>query len=58
MKRPKTIPRPEFAASEKLSPLELNKIHFGDRHTVLTPERLGRMSARASSSGDGPPKQA
>ena len=46
MTRIKTIPRPEIEGARKLGPLDLNRYHFSDKRTVLTPARLEAMARR------------
>lgn len=46
--KPKIITPTTFTNAAKLSAFELNRIHFGDKHTVLTPERLKRLSDSSS----------
>lgn len=43
----KKIPEPNLDSATRLSPAELNKIHFGGNHTPLTPDQL-----RALAEGD------
>lgn len=40
MKRPRRIPRPDMTGCVKLTPAQANEIHFGNTHTVITPDRL------------------
>lgn len=40
----KQIPRPELKSARKMTPLELNNIRIGKKHTVLTPEQLEELS--------------
>ncbi|MBD5212062.1 MAG: hypothetical protein HDS70_04820 [Bacteroidales bacterium] len=48
----KSIKRPDIKGAVELKPLELNAIHFSDKHTRLTPETLAAhpacMSAKKS----------
>lgn len=44
MKKPLSIPRPQLERAEKLSPLQLNDIKIDDKHTILTPELLIKIS--------------
>lgn len=34
---------PDIKGLKKLTPLEMNSVHFDKRHTVLTPELLASM---------------
>ncbi len=45
MKKPVSIPKPELNDAEKLTPLQLNEIKVGDKHTVLTPQLLKQMGS-------------
>ena len=49
MNKPKIIPHPNFEHAKRLSPLELNNLRYDNRHTVITPELLEKMSERAKS---------
>ncbi len=40
MKEIKEIPAPEFKSAKEMTPLEMNSIRFGKKHTVLTPQKL------------------
>lgn len=40
----KKIPRLKLTDAEKLSALDLNKIHFSDKRTILTPETLEKIA--------------
>ena len=42
--RPLNIPHPSLTKAQILSPLELNGFKLEDRHTLLTPELLKKMS--------------
>lgn len=44
--KPKEIPVPQFKSARKLKPLELNALHYENKHTVITPELLAEMSKR------------
>lgn len=45
----KKIERADIKNAVKLSAMDLNKIHFSDRRTVLTPEVLEKLaSSRAA----------
>lgn len=46
MKTPKHINPPKFEKARKLSLLELNQMKASDKHTVITPELLARMTAK------------
>lgn len=35
-----SIPQPDMGDAHRLTPLELNAMHYDVRHTVLTPELL------------------
>lgn len=55
----KTIIPPKLTSATRLTPLELNHIHFSNKRTVLTPAQLERIASAsktanqdASSSGD------
>ena len=41
----KRIVKPELTDAKVLSPLELNKYRFSDKHTVLTPDQLEKLAA-------------
>lgn len=45
MKVMKRIVKPELTDAKVLSPLELNKYRFSDKHTVLTPDQLEKLAA-------------
>ena len=45
MKAMKRIVKPELTDAKELSPLELNKYRFSDKHTVLTPDQLEKLAA-------------
>ncbi|MDE5805861.1 MAG: hypothetical protein K2H58_06330 [Paramuribaculum sp.] len=47
MKRIKQISRPQLSSARRLSPLELNRIAYEERHSVLTPAQLEAMAAEA-----------
>lgn len=54
MKKPEHITRPELKSATTLSAMELNRLRFSDKKTLLTPERLERMAnnpANKSASG-------
>lgn len=36
----KKITRPDIKDAVKLSPREMNALHFSQKHTILTPDRL------------------
>ena len=40
MKEPKHIPEPPLKSATALSAIEMNKIRFSSKRTLLTPERL------------------
>lgn len=40
MKEPKHIPEPTLKSATALSAIEMNKIRFSSKRTLLTPERL------------------
>lgn len=44
MKKIKILQRPELPDAHVLSAAELNKYRLSDKHTVLTPELLAKMS--------------
>lgn len=48
MKKPEHITRPELKSATTLSPMELNRLRFSDKKTLLTPERLERMATTIS----------
>lgn len=48
MKKPEHITRPELKSATTLSPMELNRLRFSDKKTLLTPERLERMATATS----------
>ncbi len=52
MKRIKQIPHPQLSGARPLSPLELNRIAYEERHSVLTPQRLESMAGRARDDRD------
>lgn len=35
-----TLNIPDIAGMTKMSPLEMNEVHFDKKHTVITPEKL------------------
>ncbi len=41
----KHIPRPVLTDAKILTAAELNRIHFSDKHTKLTPAQLKKLSA-------------
>lgn len=41
----KQIKRVEIEDAVKLTPREMNELHFSKKHTVLTPEQLAEMKA-------------
>lgn len=42
----KTIPEPDLASyAVKLTPAEMNKIHFGGNHTPLTPAQMRELAS-------------
>ena len=49
MKKPVNIPHPDLKSAVRLNAAELNRIRFGNKHTVLTPEQLEHLAAVASS---------
>lgn len=51
MKKPKTIPHPQFTSARRLKPLEMNALRCHRQHSVLTPEQLDRI-ASAQKSGE------
>ena len=51
MKKPEHITRPELKSATTLSPMELNRLRFSDKKTLLTPARLAR---KATASGPPP----
>lgn len=46
MKTPKNINPPKFEKARKLSLLELNQMKASDKHTVITPELLAKMTSK------------
>ncbi len=36
----KKITRPDIKDAVRLSPREMNALHFSQKHTILTPDRL------------------
>lgn len=44
----KDIPRPDFEAAVRLTPLQLNAFRCQKKHTLLTPERLKRIAKSSS----------
>lgn len=44
MNKVKSIPHPELKNAEVLSPLQLNKLPYRKKHTLLTPDRLEKMA--------------
>ena len=40
----KHIPRPVLTGAKVLTAAELNKIHFSDKHTRLTPAQLNKLA--------------
>lgn len=52
----KHIPQPDLSHAEILTPAEMNKIHFGGKHTPLTPDQL-RALAQADNESDSATKE-
>lgn len=52
MTRIKTIPRPSIEGARRLGPLDLNRYHFSDKRTVLTPQLLESMARRQATKAD------
>ncbi len=46
MDKMKIIPRPELKSAVRLSAMDLNKIRFSSKHTVLTPAMLEKFASR------------
>lgn len=46
----KKIPEPDLRDAQILTPLEMNKIHFGGNHTPLTPEKLKKLAEETDKS--------
>lgn len=49
--KPKNIPHPSLSKAQQLSALELNAFKIEDRHTLLTPELLEKMSKSSTKEG-------
>lgn len=49
----KKIPQPDLTGAARLSPAQMNKIHFAGNRTPLTPEQLQEMAAHAMSEQQG-----
>ncbi|MBD5254556.1 MAG: hypothetical protein HDS53_00545 [Barnesiella sp.] len=47
MKPIKQIPRPQLNGARRLSALQLNRIAYEERHSVLTPDQLQSLAASA-----------
>lgn len=43
---------PEIDGLKKLTPLEMNSVHFNKRHTVLTPQLMADMRGAKGSTVD------
>lgn len=54
-KKVKKIDPSETEGGTKLSPLDLNKIRFSDRHTVLTPDQLENRDVDSQPNVDSQP---
>lgn len=50
----KNIPRPNLSGAVILTPLEMNKIHFGGNQTPLTPDKLKELADKVRESGEAP----
>lgn len=46
----KQINEPKFASASVLTAIELNNLHFADKHTRLTPELLKGVRAQTAGS--------
>lgn len=44
--KPKIITPPSIEGASPLSALDLNKLHFSEKRTVLTPELLAKMAGK------------
>lgn len=44
----KTIPHPQLKSATVLKPADLNRMHFGGKHTKLTPEILAEVRKAGS----------
>ena len=44
----KTISKVNLPGARKLSPLEMNGIHFSPKRTILTPEQLEKLASAGS----------
>lgn len=45
----KKITQPDLTGAVRLTPAQMNKIHFAGNRTPLTPEQLREMAAHAAS---------
>lgn len=48
----KIIPHPKLDSARQLSPMELNKIRFSQKRTILTPAILDKFASQASASDE------
>ena len=53
MKPIKQIPRPQLNGARRLSALQLNRIAYEERHSVLTPDQLQSLAASAEAAVSG-----
>lgn len=51
----KNIKEPECPSAVRLTPAEMNRIHFGGIHTPLTPEQLEAIARAAAAPAPGQP---
>ena len=52
----KKIPEPKLKSAVELTPAQMNSIHFGGNHTVLTPEQLEGVVNAKKQQADEPQK--